>query len=79
MARGWESKDVESQMEQREADRAKGPQLTAEQLARHKAKESLLLSIRNVETELANSQHPRRKEQLDAALAHLRAELEKLA
>ncbi len=73
VARGWESKSVESQMESAESERAERaePQLTPEQLARRRERESLELSRTRVLHDLESAQNPRYRRQLEAALAHL--------
>ncbi len=79
MARGFDSKDVESQIEQREADRRQRstPARTPEEIAREGRRESLLLTRARVQKDLTAARHPRHREQLEAALRHLDAELEK--
>ena len=78
MARGWESKSVESQMETAEERRTR-PQaetaLTPEQARLRVERESLSLSIKRVEQDLQSAPHPRRREQLEAALLHLQQKL----
>jgi putative heme iron utilization protein len=73
MARGWESKSVESQIESAEARDLlrKQPQLTAEQMARKAKRESLELDRKRVLRDLEAARHPRHKEMLKQALAHL--------
>jgi hypothetical protein len=73
MARGWESKDVESQVDAAEerAARAKLPQLTQEQAARERERESLQLSRTRVLHDIQTSQNPRYRSTLEAALKHL--------
>lgn len=81
MARGFDSKDVESQIEQREADRrARAAQAatSAESLARLAKRESLLLSRRRVELDLGAAKHPRHRAQLEAALAFVNTQLQEL-
>ncbi|MEZ5353351.1 MAG: hypothetical protein R2762_12000 [Bryobacteraceae bacterium] len=77
MARGWESKDVESQQELREAERrarAEAP-VSAEEAERRQKRASLELSRARVAADLDRARHPRHKAQLQAALAHLDGEL----
>lgn len=80
MARGWESKDVESRQVQAESDwrerRAAEP--TAEDLARVRQRESIEMTIVRVEGDLGRATHPRHRQQLEAAVAHLNLELAKL-
>ena len=80
MSRGWESKAVESQMEEAAARRAAPRQTppTAEQLRLESARESLRLSRTRVLKDLEDSTHPRRREQLEAALRHLDQKLAEL-
>ena len=73
MARGWESKSVESQMEaaeERQAEAAK-VRLTAAQIQRQRERESLELSRTRVMHDLAEATHPQYRESLEAALRHL--------
>src|ERR1043165_2061627 len=78
MARGFESKSVQSQWQDAEADadaRKRGRE-DREVIERRKRRESLELSRRRVERELAETQSDRRREQLRAALAPLGGELQ---
>ena len=73
MARGWESKDVESQVEATEAPKQKphaGPK-TPEQLAREEQCKDLQLSRIRIVNDLAAATHPNHRKSLEAALAHL--------
>ena len=73
MARGWESKDVESQVEATEAPKQKphsGPK-TPEQLAREEQCKGLQLSRIRIVNDLAAATHPNHRKSLEAALAHL--------
>ena len=73
MARGWESKDVESQVEATEAPKQKphsGPK-TPEQLAREEQCKHLQLSRIRIVNDLAAATHPNHRKSLEAALAHL--------
>jgi hypothetical protein len=76
MARGWESKSVEDQVEQAQTkkDEKKG-RLTPEQLEARRRREVLKLSRARVERELQSSQNPRYTEQLNRALADLDAQI----
>jgi len=73
MARGWESKEVESQIEAAEARaaRAKAPELTPEQAARNRERESLQLSRKRVLHDIESSRNPGYRTMLEAALKHL--------
>jgi hypothetical protein len=73
MARGWESKSVEAQMEAAAAAPAKalGVRPTAVQLARQRERQSLELARTKVLRDLAAATHARHREMLEAALKHL--------
>lgn len=77
MARGWESKAVEGQVQEfQEKDTGKDKrQLSAAQLELRRRREVLLLSRARVEKDLQSSQNPRHKEQLIRALADLDSQL----
>jgi hypothetical protein len=73
MARGWESKDVEAQVEAIEVPKQKphsGPK-TPEQLMREEQIKDLQLSRIRIVNDLASATHPNHKKSLEAALAHL--------
>jgi|HubBroStandDraft_5_1064220.scaffolds.fasta_scaffold2044828_1 hypothetical protein len=80
MSRGWESKDVESQMEEAAARRAATRQTppTAEQVRLQSERQSLELSRTRVLKDIEASTSPRRREQLEAALLHLDRKLAEL-
>jgi len=80
MAKGWESKSVEDQIQTaNEADHdTHKRQLTPQQMEAHRRKEVLLLSRARVEKDLDASQNPRYRDQLTRALADLDAQLTKL-
>lgn len=80
MARGWESKSVEDQVQQSETKTTKGkkPQASSAEIDANRRREVLLLSRKRVERELEASQNTRYKEQLSRALADLDAQLAKL-
>jgi hypothetical protein len=79
MARGWESKSVEAQIEERREQ--PGEVRTArsvEELEKERQRYSLELSRRRIASELAGTQSPLRRASLEAALKHLDGELSKL-
>ena len=79
MARGWESKAVEAQVEMAEARATSNKaQLTAEELEKSRQRESLLLSRSRVLQDLERSSNPRYRKMLTDALAHLDAKLAQL-
>lgn len=80
MARGWESKSVESQMEAaatRRAPERRAPQ-TEDQIRVERERESLLLSRKRVLKDIETVTHPRYRQQLEAALQHLERRLKEL-
>lgn len=80
MARGFESKSVQSQWQDAEAEKETRPRHgreDRESIERRKHRESIELSRRRVQRELAETHSDRRREQLRAALAHLEGELKK--
>jgi hypothetical protein len=81
MARGWESKSVEDQIESAAAGKhvtTREPQLTSAEIQILRAKENLELSRTRVKRELATSANPRYQELLRRALADLDAKLAQL-
>jgi hypothetical protein len=79
MARGWESKDIETQQELAEQRRAqKSTAETPEARERRLKIESLELTRARVQHDLERARHPRHRAQLEAALAHLHDEITKL-
>jgi hypothetical protein len=80
MARGWESKSVESQIEDAEArlERGGALALAAEERERKHQRSGLELSRRRVKLDLDAAQSPVRRTPLENALAHLDEEIRKL-
>lgn len=81
MAKGWESKSVEDQVQEHEVKDDKDSrkkQLTPQQMEAHRRKEVLLLSRARVERDLNSSQNERYKEQLSRALSDLDEQISKL-
>jgi hypothetical protein len=80
MARGWESKDVESQVAGRETMAAapgkakKAP----DQLEKDRERANIELSRKHILNDLETATHPNHKKSLEAALAHLDLKLEQL-
>ena len=76
MARGWESKSVESQqVESRDGKRDKK---TQQEIEREQRRHTLEMSRRRIVNELATTKSPMRRSSLEAALKHLDDELGKL-
>jgi hypothetical protein len=81
MARGWESKSVEAQIDMAEAHHTSEQEkaLSFESLELIRKKETILLSRTRVVRELGNAQNPRYKAVLMKALADLDAQLSTFA
>jgi hypothetical protein len=78
MARGWESKDVESQMEEREESRrqqAAAKLLDSQTANRKRERESLELSRVRVLQDLEAAQNPNYRQMLQRSLDHLNSKL----
>ncbi len=78
MARGWESKSVESQIESAEDRKRPVDHRTPEQQARDTKLEGLRLQRKRVAYDLENSKSERYRQTLGQALAWLEAEIAKL-
>jgi hypothetical protein len=81
MARGWESKSVEDQIGEAEAERlerATQSHLSAAERERTERRQSLLLSRSQIISRLKMARNQRYRNQLEAALKHLDEELEKV-
>ena len=79
MANGWESKGVESQVqdfEEERVDQKKAPSAADQDLQRRR--KVLELSRSRVEKDLQNQQNPRYRDQLMHALADIDAQLQDL-
>lgn len=78
MARGWESKAIESQQEDRGAERAQGPALTPEEQERRQRAESVALALADATAQLQAACRPVQRDLLRqrvVALEELLAEL----
>ncbi len=73
MARGWESKAVESQIEAAEtrASQSRARQVSQDQLNRQRERESIELSRTRVLRDLAAATNPKYREQLEQSLQYL--------
>ena len=73
MARGWESKSVEDQIESAERRRAKSDVIdkTPDQIRREQERKSIELTRTRVLHDLEAATYNRHREQLEAALRHL--------
>jgi hypothetical protein len=74
MARGWESKDVEAQVEEKKAvpqtQDNKIPK-SSEQIRREQERRGLELSRTRIRHDLESATHPNHRKSLEAALEHL--------
>jgi hypothetical protein len=77
MAKGWESKSVESQVQdsQEKARDKRGMQLTPAQIDNRRRREVLVLSQTRVQRGLELSQDPRYRDHLARALADIDAQI----
>ena len=77
MARGWESKSVESQMESSQSmqEETARKRLTAEMAAALRKKETLLLARAHLQQQMQVSRHPRHQLMLQNALTDLEKQL----
>jgi hypothetical protein len=73
MARGWESKDVESQVESREVAKPTPERdpVSAEKQVREQSIQQLQLSRTRINNDLSGATNPHHRKSLEAALAHL--------
>jgi hypothetical protein len=73
MARGWESKDVEAQVEAVETQKAplSHGQKSPEQHLREQTISDLRMSRTRITNDLATATNPNHRKSLEAALAHL--------
>ncbi|HET9804550.1 MAG TPA: hypothetical protein VFP96_15020 [Candidatus Acidoferrum sp.] len=80
MARGWESKDVEAQVDAKTSDKPVDDksQKSQDQLNNERERQGLELSKKRVLADLENATHPNHRKSLEAALAHLDAKIESL-
>ncbi len=78
MARGWESKSVESQIEAVDEFAVPGPRLTPEQAERQREREGVLLSMTRLNRQIETSTNPRYTRMLKKALTELEAKLKAL-
>jgi len=80
MAKGWESKAVESQVQDAQSERNNNKtQLTIAQIEANRRKQVLLLSRARVADGLQSSSDSRYRDQLTRALADLDAQISQLS
>jgi hypothetical protein len=78
MARGWESKSIESQQEEASRTRAPKPALTAEQRALQERRTTLELSRARTADDLNRATAPHHRRMLEQALANIDEQLSQL-
>lgn len=78
MARGWESKSIESQQDDAGRKPPAGPELTAEQRQRASEKTGLELALAQTQSEMSAACRPAHREMLHLRLQAIRARLEHL-
>lgn len=80
MARGWESKSVEMQLETADANRSRPKALepSAEEIEKLRQRHSLELSRTRIVNDLARAANPRYRELLQASLEFLDQKLKRL-
>jgi len=76
MARGWESKNVESQQDERARDQKTGPDLSAEDAARLARRRTLELTRARAQADLALARSPAHRAMLEAAIKALDEQLQ---
>lgn len=80
MARGWESKSVEAQIEEGERARESSPgHKSATQIRREQALESLRLSRARIEEQLGKAVYPAHRQMLMKALQAVEKEVEEIS
>ena len=75
MARGWESKSVEAQQEERLERKRLGLGLSAQDLATHDRRQTLELSRARAVSDLNRASSPAHRQMLEGAIASLEREL----
>lgn len=79
MARGWESKNVESQQEEAERQRTHGPSLTPEEQARRARRNQLELARLRAAADLERATAPAHRSMLEHAIAALDQQIRSLS
>ena len=80
MARGWESKSVEDQISDAEAEKAarSKPFLSPDEREQQTRKQSLLLSRSQILSRIKLARNPRYRAQLESALEHVENQLSQI-
>ncbi len=78
MARGWESKSVESQQDEAGRKTADRPSLTPDELVRHQQKAGLQLALAETQAQMGAACRPAHREMLKLRLDAIQAQLKDL-
>jgi hypothetical protein len=78
MARGFESKSVESQQEEAQRAKTVRPPMSAEEHARHARKASLELALSQTQSEIAAACRPAHRDMLKLKLEAIQAQIRDL-
>ena len=79
MARGWESKSVEQQQEEKSSHQTiSRPPISAAEQQRNRKRDGLILSRERLSQQLKSAANPRHRQMLDQALAELDSQLSDL-
>jgi len=79
MARGWESKSVEAQMEEAAVPSSTKPRLTPQQIEAKQKRETLQLTKKKLQADLERSTNPRHQQMLKQALEEVEKQLAKFS
>jgi hypothetical protein len=79
MARGWESKSIESQQDEAARGAARKPPRSAEEVARDSRRATLELALAQTQAEMGAACRPAHREMLGLRLAAIREELAALS
>jgi hypothetical protein len=79
MARGWESKSIESQQEEAARGRVRKPALTPQQQVDLERRRTLELSRARAEADLARATSPAHRRMLEQTIAAIDAQLSQLS
>ena len=78
MARGWESKSVEAQMEEAESASAAKPRLSPQEVETRQKRETLELTKKKVQADLGRASDERHRQMLTRSLEEIETQLGKL-
>ena len=78
MARGFESKSVEEQQAEARREPASNQRFTPEEIEGRRKRDGLLLSRKNIQSQLNSATNPSHRQMLEGALAELDRQIAKL-